>query len=233
VHGAAPTAPDVKRKMIAWWGPVLLEHYGSTELGAVVYCTSQMWLSHPGTVGKPLPHVELKVFDAHKRELPPGEPGEIYARFKLYPDFVYQNDPAKRAAMEYQGLWTAGDIGYLDKDGYLYLSDRKNDMVISGGVNIYPKEIETELLALPGVYDVAVFGIPDEDFGESLAAIIQPVKGAEITESQVRDYLRDRVAKYKVPKVVQFRDELPREDSGKLFKRKLRDEFWQGTGRQI
>ncbi|HTO56877.1 MAG TPA: acyl-CoA synthetase [Pseudomonadales bacterium] len=233
VHGAAPTAPDVKRKMIDWFGPVLLEHYGSTELGAVVYCNSPDWLSHPGTVGKPLPHVELKVFDAERRELPPGEAGEIFARFKLYPDFVYQNDPAKRAAMEFQGLWTAGDIGYLDADGFLYLSDRKNDMVISGGVNIYPKEIETELYGLPGVFDCAVFGIPDEEFGEALAAVIQPTAGTRLDAAQVREFLRTRIAKYKLPKVIEFRDSLPREDSGKLFKRKLRDEYWKAAGRQI
>jgi long-chain acyl-CoA synthetase len=233
VHGAAPTAPEVKRRMIDWFGPVLLEHYGSTELGAVVYCNSADWLSHPGTVGKALPHVELKVFDAQRNEVPNGTPGEIFARFKLYPDFVYQNDPAKRAAMEYRGLWTAGDIGYLDDDGFLYLSDRKNDMVISGGVNIYPKEIETELYELPGVFDCAVFGIPDEEFGEALAAVIQPTQGASLSEAQVRDFLRGRIAKYKLPKVIEFRDALPREDSGKLFKRKLRDEYWKAAGRQI
>jgi long-chain acyl-CoA synthetase len=190
-------------------------------------------LRHPGTVGKALPHVDLKVFDAQRNELPNGTPGEIFARFRLYPDFVYQNDPAKRAAMEYQGLWTAGDIGYLDDDGFLYLSDRKNDMVISGGVNIYPKEIETELYELPGVFDCAVFGIPDEEFGEALAAIIQRVKGASLDETQVREFLKGRIAKYKLPKVIEFRDALPREDSGKLFKRKLRDEFWKAAGRQI
>jgi long-chain acyl-CoA synthetase len=233
VHGAAPTAPEVKRRMIDWFGPVLLEHYGSTELGAVVYCNSADWLSHPGTVGKALPHVELKVFDAQRNELPNGTPGEIFARFKLYPDFVYQNDPAKRAAMEYKGLWTAGDIGYLDDDGFLYLSDRKNDMVISGGVNIYPKEIETELYELPGVFDCAVFGIPDEEFGEALAAVIQRAQGASLDEAQVREFLKGRIAKYKLPKVIEFRDALPREDSGKLFKRKLRDEFWKAAGRQI
>ncbi len=233
VHGAAPTAPEVKRQMIDWFGPVLLEHYGSTELGAVVYCDSHDWLSHPGTVGKALPHVELKVLDAQRHEVPNGTPGEIFARFKLYPDFVYQNDPEKRAAMEHDGLWTAGDIGYLDDDGFLYLSDRKNDMVISGGVNIYPKEIETELYELPGVFDCAVFGIPDDEFGEALAAVIQRTKGAALDAAQVRAFLSERIARYKLPKIIEFRDELPREDSGKLFKRKLRDEFWRAAGRQI
>ena len=233
VHGAAPTAPEVKRRMIDWFGPVLLEHYGSTELGAVVYCTSEEWLSHPGTVGHALNHVDIRILDEHKQELPRGDPGDIYARFKFYPDFVYQNDPDKRAAMEHDGLWTAGDIGHMDEDGFLYLSDRKNDMVISGGVNIYPKEIENELLGMTGVYDCAVFGIPDEEFGEALAAVIQPMAHTLLDADEVLDYLRPRLAKYKLPKVVEFRDSLPREDSGKLFKRRLRDEYWQAEGRAI
>jgi long-chain acyl-CoA synthetase len=233
VHGAAPTAPTIKRQMIDWFGPVLVEHYGSTELGAVVWCDSRDWLAHPGTVGKPLPNVDLKILDDDGRELPAGETGEIFARFSYYPDFTYQNDPDKRAAMERQGLWTAGDIGFLDSDGFLYLSDRKKDMVISGGVNIYPKEIEGELLALPGVRDCAVFGIPDEEFGEAIAAVIQPQEGAGLTEEEVRAFLAQRLARYKLPRLIEFRSQLPREDSGKLFKRKLRDEFWAAAGRTI
>jgi long-chain acyl-CoA synthetase len=233
VHGAAPTPPHVKREMIDWFGPVLIEHYGSTELGAVVACNAREWLAHPGTVGKPLPHVQLKVLDEQMRELPPGEAGEIYARMMFYPDFTYQNDPDKRVAMEHQGLWTAGDIGYLDEDGFLFLSDRKKDMVISGGVNIYPKEIEAELHGMPGVLDCAVFGIPDEEFGEAIAAVVQPQEGVTLTEQAVRDFLGERLARYKLPKVVEFRDALPREDSGKIFKRKIREEFWRAAGRQI
>ena len=232
VHGAAPTAPEVKRAIIAWWGPVLMEHYGSTELGAVVACDSHEWLAHPGTVGRALPHVLLRILDANDAQLPTGEIGEIYAR-PIYPDFTYQNDSDKRAAMERDGFWTAGDIGYLDADGFLYLSDRKNDMVISGGVNIYPKEIEAELLSLSKVRDCAVFGIPDEEFGEALAAVIQPVADGELTEDEVRGFLAGRLARYKVPKIIQFRDELPRQDTGKIYKRLLRDEFWLATGRKI
>ncbi|MFU8816034.1 MAG: acyl-CoA synthetase [Pseudomonadales bacterium] len=232
VHGAAPTAPEIKRAMIAWWGPVLVEHYGSTELGAVVACDSTEWLAHPGTVGRALPHVQLRILDADGNELPPGEIGEIYAR-PIYPDFTYQNDSGKRAAMERDGFWTAGDIGYLDAAGYLYLSDRKNDMVISGGVNIYPKEIESELLALNKVRDCAVFGIPDEEFGEALAAVIQIVDGAQLTADEVRSFLAARIARYKIPKVVEFRDELPRQDTGKIYKRLLRDEYWKAAGRKI
>ena len=232
VHGAAPTAPEVKRAIIRWWGPVLMEHYGSTELGAVVACDSHEWLAHPGTVGCALPHVQLRILDAEGRQLPPGEIGEIYAR-PVYPDFTYQNDSAKRAAMENDGFWTAGDIGYLDVDGFLYLSDRKNDMVISGGVNIYPKEIESELLSLAKIRDCAVFGIPDEEFGEALAAVIQPVADADLTEAEVRAFLAGRIARYKVPKVIEFRDELPRQDTGKIYKRLLRDAFWEAAGRKI
>lgn len=232
VHGAAPTAPEVKRAMIDWFGPVLMEHYGSTELGAVVACDSHEWLAHPGTVGRALPHVQLRILDPDGNELPTGSIGEIYAR-PIYPDFTYQNDPGKRAAMERDGFWTAGDIGYLDADGYLYLSDRKNDMVISGGVNIYPKEIEGELLAHPQVFDCAVFGIPDEEFGEAIAAIIQPVEGSNLTEADIREFLSGRLARYKLPKLVQFRNSLPRQDTGKIYKRLLRDEFWKDKGRNI
>jgi long-chain acyl-CoA synthetase len=152
---------------------------------------------------------------------------------KLYPDFTYQNDPDKRAAMEHQGLWTAGDIGYLDADGFLYLSDRKKDMVISGGVNIYPLEIEAELHQMPGIVDCAVFGIPDDEFGEAVAAVVQPEPHNELTADEVRAFLAPRIAGYKMPKVIEFRDELPREDSGKIFKRKIRDEYWKAAGRNI
>ncbi len=233
VHGAAPTPREVKRRMIDWFGPVLVEHYGSTELGAVVACNAHEWLAHPGTVGKPLPHVDIRILDDAKRELPPGEPGEIYARMKYYPDFTYQNDPDKRAAMEHEGLWTAGDVGYLDADGYLHLSDRKRDMVISGGVNIYPLEIEAELHQMPGIVDCAVFGIPDDEFGEAVAAVVQPEPEARVTEQDVREFLAPRIARYKMPKVIDFRDALPREDSGKIFKRKIRDGYWKATGRNI
>ncbi|MFW6093460.1 MAG: acyl-CoA synthetase [Pseudomonadota bacterium] len=233
VHGAAPTPPEVKRRIIDWFGPVLVEHYGSTELGAVVACNAHEWLDHVGTVGKPLPHVDITVLDEEKREQPPGEPGEIYARMKYYPDFTYQNDPEKRAAMEHEGLWTAGDIGYLDEDGFLYLSDRKRDMIISGGVNIYPLEIEAELHQMPEILDCAVFGIPDDEFGEAVAAVVLPQPDARLTDADVRAFLKPRIAGYKMPKVIDFREDLPREDSGKIFKRKIRDEYWQAAGRNI
>jgi long-chain acyl-CoA synthetase len=150
-----------------------------------------------------------------------------------FPDFTYEGRPEARAEVEWDGLITCGDVGYLDDDGYLYLCDRKRDMVISGGVNIYPAEIEACLLSMPGVRDCAVFGIPDEEFGESLAAAVELEADAEVGADGVRAYVRDNLAGYKVPKVVEFHPELPREDSGKIFKRKLRDPFWESAGRTI
>lgn len=239
MHGAAPCSQAVKRAMIDWWGPVIHEYYGGTETGAAVHCTSQEWLAHPGTVGKPIPGATVKVFDDEGRELPPGEVGELYLRLWSFPDFTYHNKDGARAECERDGLITCGDVGLIDEDGFVYLRDRKRDMVISGGVNIYPVEIEHELIQMPGVQDCAVFGIPDEEFGESLAAAIQIGNQNEgesqpvLTEQTVRDWLAPRVAKYKLPKVITFHDALPREDTGKIFKRKLRDPYWKDAGRTI
>jgi long-chain acyl-CoA synthetase len=233
IHAAAPCPADVKKAMIAWWGPVINEYYGSTELGILTYATSEEALKTPGTVGKAIDDVSLKILNADGTEAPAGQPGMVYARVNWYPDFTYQHDAEKRKAMEREGLLSPGDIGYLNEDGYLFLCDRSNDMVISGGVNIYPAEIESELIQLDGVKDCAVFGIPDEEFGEALAAIIEPQDGAALTEADVAAYLRDRLAHFKVPKHIEFRSDLPREDSGKLFKRKLREPFWEKAGRKI
>ena len=150
-----------------------------------------------------------------------------------WPDFTYEGDEEKRRSIERDGLVTCGDIGYLDEDGYLYLNDRASDMVISGGVNIYPAEIEACLLSLPGVRDCAVFGIPDEEFGEALAAHVEPKEGAELSQEDVRAYVREHLASYKTPRVVEFSDSLPREDSGKIFKRRLREPYWKGRERAI
>jgi len=233
VHAAAPISPPIKRAMIEWWGPVINEYYGATEMGNVTFCTTQEWLAHPGTVGRVAPGAEVKVIGPDGAALPPREVGEVIGRMRGTPEFTYQNDHAKRLAMEKQGLITPGDIGYFDEDGFLYLCDRKNDMIISGGVNIYPAEIEAELHKMPAVADCAIFGIPDEDFGEAVCAVVQPQPGASLDEAAVKAYLRGRVAGYKVPKTVTFSDALPREDSGKIFKRKLREPYWAGTGRSI
>ncbi|HLI65558.1 MAG TPA: acyl-CoA synthetase [Caulobacteraceae bacterium] len=233
VHAAAPCAPPVKRAMIEWWGPVINEYYGSTEIGPVVFCDSEEWLAHPGTVGRPIPETEVRIVDADGAPLPRGEVGEVIARTAAMADFTYHGDDAKRAASEKAGLIAPGDVGYFDKDGFLYLCDRAKDMIISGGANIYPAEIEAELGKMPGVADCGVFGIPDEEFGEAVCAVVQPAPGAALTELDVKTFLRPLMASYKVPKRVDFHAELPREDSGKIFKRKLREPYWEGMDRRI
>ncbi len=232
-HAAAPVSPPIKRAMIDWWGPVINEYYGSTEMGNVTFCTADEWLAHPGTVGRRMPGALVRVVDKEGNDVAPGVVGEVIGRQPGMGEFTYQNDPAKRRAMEKQGLITPGDIGYFDKDGFLYLCDRANDMIISGGVNIYPAEIEAELHKMPEVADCAVFGIPDDDYGEAICAVVQPQPGTAPTEADVRAYLRQHVAGYKVPKRVEFAPDLPREDSGKIFKCKLRAPFWEGAGRSI
>jgi long-chain acyl-CoA synthetase len=233
VHAAAPCPPDVKSAMIDWWGPVITEYYGGTESGAVVFCTSEEWLAHPGTVGKALADATVRVYDDDGNVLPTGEIGEIYMRLHPLPDFTYQGRDDERRAIERDGLITCGDVGYLDSDGFLYLCDRKKDMVISGGVNIYPAEIEAALVAHPDVADCAVFGIPDDEYGESLAAVVQPRDGATPDAQDIQLFLREHVAGYMVPKLIEFQATLPREDSGKIFKRKLREPYWIEAGRQI
>ena len=232
-HAAAPVAPAVKRAMIEWWGPVINEYYGSTEMGNVTFCTAEEWLAHPGTVGKVMPGASVRVIDESGRDVPPGTVGEVIGRYTRMSDFTYQNDAAKRRAMERDGLVTPGDVGFFDEDGFLHLCDRANDMIISGGVNIYPAEIEAELHKLPEVADCAVFGIPDEEFGEAVCAVIKLQPGADLGEAEIRGRLRDRMAGFKIPKRIDFAAELPREDSGKIFKRKLREPYWEGAGRAI
>jgi long-chain acyl-CoA synthetase len=233
VHAAAPCPPDVKRAMIEWLGPIIAEYYGGTETGPVVFCTSEEWLAHPGTVGRPLERAVVKILDEQGRELPAGQSGEVYMWLDTWPDFTYHGDEEKRRAIERDGLVSCGDIGYIDADGYLYLNDRRNDMVISGGVNIYPAEIEACLLSLEGVRDCAVFGIPDEEFGEALAAHVELDDGASLQEEHVRAHVSARLAAYKTPRVVEFSSALPREDSGKIFKRRLREPYWRGRDRAI
>jgi len=233
VHAAAPCPPPIKRAMIEWWGPVINEYYGSTEVSAVTFCTSEDWLGHPGTVGKPWPETDVRVIDPEGNALPAGEVGEVVARTRGMADFTYHGDDQKRRDSEKAGLIAPGDIGYFDKDGFLYLCDRAKDMIISGGVNIYPAEIEAELLKMPGVADCAVFGIPDEEFGEGVYAVVQPSEGADVTEASVKAYLREHVSGYKMPRRVDLAADLPREDSGKIFKRKLREPFWEGLERRI
>jgi long-chain acyl-CoA synthetase len=233
IHAAAPCPPDVKRAMIDWWGPVIYEFYGSTESGAVTFANSEDALKKPGTIGKISPGAELRFIGDDGHELPQGEIGEIYSRIAANPDFTYHNKPEKRVEIERDGFITSGDVGYIDADGYVFLCDRKRDMVISGGVNIYPAEIESVLHALPGVHDCAVFGIPDEEFGEALMAVVEPRPGATLDVADIRTRLKASLTDYKVPKHIEIRTGLPREDSGKIFKRRLRDPYWEQAGRKI
>ena len=233
VHAAAPCPPPTKRAMIEWWGPVIHEYYGATETGIIVECDSEEWLAHPGTVGKTIPEADVRVIGADGEALPPREIGEVVGRIRDIADFTYHGDDAKRRDSEKAGLIAPGDIGYFDEDGFLYLCDRAKDMIISGGVNIYPAEIEAELMKMPGVADCGVFGIPDEEFGEAVCAAVQPAPDVELGEAEVRAFLRGCVAGYKIPRRVDFHAQLPREDSGKIFKRKLREPFWEALGRRI
>jgi len=229
----SPCAPDLKRAMIDWLGPIITETYASSETGHITFIDSREWLKRPGSVGRPMGQGVVKILDDAGRELPPSEIGLIYCRQPAYPDFTYTNNPAARAALERDGLWSVGDMGYLDADGYLYVADRKSDMVISGGVNIYPAEIEAALMTMPAVADCAVFGIPDTEFGEALAAAVQLRDGQRASCEQIQTFLRERIANYKVPRVVTFHDSLPREESGKIFKRLLREPYWSTAGRRI
>jgi long-chain acyl-CoA synthetase len=229
----SPFSPEVKRAMIEWWGPVIYESYASSETGMVTVIDSAQWLRRPGSVGRPVGAAQVKIVSDEGRELGAGEIGNIYVRQPAYADFTYHNLPQARRDVAYGDLVCVGDVGYLDAEGYLYICDRKSDMVISGGVNIYPAETEGVLGAMPGVADCAVFGIPDPEFGESLAAVVQPQPGAQLDAEAVRAYLKARIAGYKVPKVVEFMPSLPREDSGKIMKRKLRAPYWRRAGRQI
>jgi long-chain acyl-CoA synthetase len=229
----SPCAPDVKRAMIDWWGPVIHECYGASELGYMTLLTSEQALRKPGSAGPALPGVVLKILDEQGVEQATGSAGLIYIDQPATPDFSYIGNAESRARMERGGLKTMGDVGYLDDEGFLFIVDRQSDMVISGGVNIYPVEIEHALQAMPGVADCAVFGIPDDEFGEALAAAVQPLPDSGLTEDAVRAWLRERISGYKVPQVVTLHAQLPREDTGKIFKRKLRDPYWAGRTRRV
>ena len=233
VHGAAPCSPTVKRQMIEWWGPVIHEYYGGTETGAVVFHNAEEALRKPGTVGRAIEGAIVRIYDPAGHALAPGQIGEVYMRLGGFPDFTYNRMDEKRREVERDGLTTCGDIGYLDEEGYLFLCDRVRDMVISAGVNIYPAEIEGVLITMPGVRDCAVFGIPDDEYGEALCACIEPDDGTEIRPAAIQAFLARHLARYKIPKVFEFSSALPREDSGKIFKRKLRAPYWENAGRQI
>jgi long-chain acyl-CoA synthetase len=228
VHGAAPCPPQVKRAMIDWWGPVVHEYFGSTETGIPIWHSAEEALQKPGTVGRAIEGGIVKIFRADGEECAVNEPGEIFMRQTSVPDFDYHGKAEARTEAGRDGLVSVGDVGYLDADGYLFLCDRKRDMVISGGVNIYPAEIENALIGMAGVRDCAVFGVPDDEFGERLFACIEPEADAAMSSSAVQEFLRGKLANFKVPKDIQFLDALPREASGKIFKGRLRDLYREG-----
>jgi len=232
IHAAAPCPVEVKREMIDWWGEIIHEYYGGTEGNGMTRINSAEWRAHPGSVGPAVIGVP-RICDEDGNELPLGEPGLVYFERDTMP-FEYHNDPERtRSAQHPVHLnWSAlGDVGYLDADGFLYLTDRKAFMIISGGVNIYPREIEDVLVTHPSVRDVAVFGVPDAEMGEQVKAVIEPMDGVLPSDELVAAltaWARERLAHYKVPKSFDFMDELPRLPTGKLYKQPLRAAYWAG-----
>ena len=235
VHAAAPCPVQVKLQMIDWWGPIIHEYYGATEGLGFSACNSAEWLAHPGTVGKVLLG-ELQVLDEAMQPAPRGQPGELW--FRTASPFVYFNDPERtQASRSADGtMSTVGDVGYLDNDGFLFLTDRSTFMIISGGVNIYPQECENLLISHPQVADAAVFGVPNDDLGEEVKAVVQPIPGVVADEAFAASliaYCREHLAPMKCPRSVDFSDALPRLPTGKLYKKPLRDAYWKGRGRLV
>jgi len=236
-HGAAPCPPAVKRGLIEWMGPKITEYYGSTEGSIISTIDAANWLAKGGSVGKPLDTVEVIVVDDEGNRLPQGAEGTLYFRNKMGTDFSYHNDDGKTAAAHLEpGVFTTGDVGYLDGDGFLWLSDRKIDMIISGGVNIYPAEIEGVLAVHPAVEDVAVIGVPDEEFGESVKALVQVKDGVAADQALATALIahcRELLAGYKAPRSVDFVGHIPRTGTGKIQKAPLRAPYWEGQQRRI
>jgi acyl-CoA synthetase (AMP-forming)/AMP-acid ligase II len=237
IHAAAPCPIPVKKGMIDWFGPIIHEYYAGTEGNGFVYCNSDMWLAHPGTVGMPI-NCTVHICGDDGEEVPHHESGTVF--FEGGASFEYHNDPDKTASSRHPKGWsTLGDVGYLDDDNFLYLTDRKAYMIISGGVNIYPQESENLLVTHPKVVDVAVFGVPNDDFGEEVKAVVQPVtmpadaEAAKALEKELIAFCRSELADVKCPRSIDFREELPRHPTGKLYKRLLKDEYWKDAGRSI
>jgi long-chain acyl-CoA synthetase len=238
LHGAAPVSVPVKTRMIEWWGPVLLEYWGASEGGVVTIVGSQDWLEHPGTVGRAVPSYEVFAADPEGNRLAAGEVGTLWCHNTLTDKvFEYHNAPEKTAgAFLEPGTYTIGDIGRVDEDGWVYLADRAANMIISGGVNIYPAEIEQVLVEHPAVLDAGVFGIPDEEWGESVKGAVELADGyppSPDLEADILSFAREHLAGYKVPRSIDFEETLPRYPTGKLYTRLLRDKYWQGTDRAI
>ncbi len=241
LHGAAPVSRPVKERMIDWWGEVLVEYWGATESGVITVADSREWLEHPETVGRVLPSFEVFAVDDAGERLPPGSEGLLYARHREVAElFEYHGDSAKtaesRLGTHEPGAFTIGDIGRVDEDGFVYLADRKSHTIISGGVNIYPAEVEHVLQEHSAVADVAVFGVPDDEWGESVKAAVELKPGttaSDVLAHEILAFAREHLAGYKVPRSIDFEAALPRHASGKLYVRKLRDRYWKGRERRI
>jgi long-chain acyl-CoA synthetase len=233
IHAAAPCPVDVKHRMMKWFGPIIHEYYGGTEGFAGTTIGPEEWLAHPGSVGKPMTAVHVIGDDGAECAI--GESGELY--FEGGPSFEYFKDPAKTASVSNEHGWrTLGDMGYVDEDGYLYLTDRSTFTIVSGGVNIYPQEAENLLVMHPKLVDAAVFGVPNEEFGEEVKAVVQPADGVATgpeLEAELIAYCRAHLAAYKCPRTVEFDADLPRDPNGKLYKRRIRERYWQGRSSRI
>lgn len=233
ISTGSPWPHDLKQAMIDWWGPVFWETYGASEIGFMTMASSTDALERPGTAGRMQMGGTVMILDSEGNELPRGEVGEIYARMDVFGDFDYSNDPEGRKNAERHGHLSVGDLGWVDEDGYLFITDRKKDMIISGGANIFPAEIEAVLIRAPFVQDVAVFGAPDPEFGERIVAAIQPIPGWIEDAGEVQAFLDGKLARFKHPRIIDFHEALPREDSGKIFKARLREPYWDGAGRKV
>lgn len=237
IHAAAPCPKSIKQQMFNWWGPIIYEYYGGTELNGLTHCNPQEWLSHPGTVGKPILG-KLHICDENGGDLPAGEAGMIYFELPKMA-FAYHKEPGKTKDSQHpqHDNWSAlGDIGYVDEDGFLYLTDRATFMIISGGVNIYPQEIENELILHEKIADIAVIGVPNELMGEEVKAVVQVAAGIEANDqlaAELMEYAREHIAHYKCPRSIDFMDELPRLETGKLYKRLIKDRYWGKTDSRI
>ena len=235
IHAAAPCPVQVKEQMIDWWGPIIHEYYGATEGLGFTACNSAEWLAHRGSVGRVLLG-DLHILDEQGQPVPKGTPGEVW--FKTASPFVYYNDPERTAQTRSADgtMTTVGDMGYIDADGYLYLTDRSSFMIISGGVNIYPQECENLLITHPKVADAAVFGVPNDDFGEEVKAVVQPLAGVSGSPELAQEliaFCAQHLARHKCPRSVDFSEQLPRLPTGKLYKRSLRDPYWAGRATRI
>jgi long-chain acyl-CoA synthetase len=234
VHAAAPCPPEIKKQMIDWWGNAVDEYYAASEGGGTIV-NAEEWMRKPGTVGKPWPISEIAIFDDDNNRVGPNQTGTVYMAMGTG-NFEYYKDKEKTEKNRIGKFFTVGDIGYLDDDGFLFLCDRKADMIISGGANIYPAEIENVLLTHPKIADAAVFGIPHDDWGEEVKAVVEPAPGVDPGDALADDILEfcaGRLARFKTPKSIDFVAEMPRDPNGKLYKRKLRDPYWQGRERAI